>query len=69
MFVPKLSSSSVRFASQDETIKAAKYFMTQFFRALLFLAKDTQNTTKDKYCYIPLPDFSESIWQLKISGA
>lgn len=55
------------FASQDETIKAAKYFMTQFFRALLFLAKDTQNTTKDKYCYIPLPDFSESIWQLKIS--
>ncbi len=55
------------FASQEETIKVAKYFMTKFFRALLFLAKDTQNTAKDKYRYIPLPDFSDKIWHSKIS--
>lgn len=56
------------FASRDEAIKAAKYFMTKFFRALLFLAKDSQNTAKDKYRYIPLPDFSSDIWQSKISA-
>lgn len=55
------------FTSQDEAIKAAKYFMTKFFRALLFLAKDSQNTAKDKYRYVPLPDFSSDIWQSKIS--
>lgn len=55
------------FASQNEAIKAAKYFMTKFFRALLFLAKDSQNTAKDKYRYIPLPDFSDQIWQSKIT--
>ncbi len=54
------------FASQEETIKVAKYFMTKFFRTLLFLAKDTQNTAKDKYRYIPLPDFSDTIWHSKI---
>lgn len=55
------------FASQNEAIKAAKYFMTKFFRALLFLAKDSQNTAKDKYHYIPLPDFNSDLWQSKIS--
>lgn len=54
------------FSSRNEAIKAAKYFMTKFFRALLFLAKDSQNTAKDKYRYIPLPDFSSDIWQSKI---
>lgn len=56
------------FASQAETINAAKYFMTKFFRALLFLAKDSQNTAKDKYRYIPLPDFNAQLWQSKIEG-
>lgn len=55
------------FQNQDETIKMAKYFMTQFFRALLFLAKDSQNTAKDKYKYIPLPDFRDDIWHQSIS--
>lgn len=41
--------------------------MTKFFRALLFLAKDTQNTAKDKYRYVPLPDFNDTIWHSKIS--
>lgn len=54
------------FASQAETINAAKYFMTKFFRALLFLAKDSQNTAKDKYRYVPLPDFNAQLWQSKI---
>ncbi len=55
------------FADQDETIKMAKYFMTKFFRALLFLAKDSQNTTKDKYKYIPVPDLSLDMWAGNIS--
>lgn len=54
------------FASQAEAINAAKYFMTKFFRALLFLAKDSQNTAKDKYRYVPLPDFSAQFWQSKV---
>lgn len=55
------------FATQAEAIKMAKYFMTKFFRALLFVAKDSQNTTKDKYCYIPVPDLSNPIWHSKVS--
>ncbi len=51
------------FKNQDEAIKMAKYFMTKFFRALLFLAKDSQNTAKDKYKYIPLPNLQDDIWQ------
>ncbi len=51
------------FSNHDETIKMAKYFMTKFFRALLFLAKDSQNTARDKYKYIPVPDLSLPFWQ------
>lgn len=54
------------FATKDEASKMAKYFMTQFFRALLFLAKDSQNTARDKYRYIPLLDLNERIWQRPI---
>lgn len=55
------------FSSQSETIKMAKYFMTKFFRALLFLAKTSQNSAKDKYCFIPVPDLSTKIWTKPIS--
>ena len=55
------------FASQEETVKVAKYFMTKFFRAMLFLAKTSQNTAKDKYRYVPLPDFGSEIWRAKIA--
>lgn len=55
------------FSDHDETIKMAKYFMTKFFRALLFLAKDSQNTARDKYKYIPVPDLSLPFWQRKVA--
>lgn len=55
------------FASQDETIRIAKYFLTKFFRACLFLAKTSQNTARDKYRFVPLPDFSEDFWNLPIA--
>ncbi len=55
------------FQNQQETIKMAKYFLTKFFRALLFLAKTSQNTTKDKYKYIPVPDLSLDFWDENIS--
>ncbi len=55
------------FKSQDEAYRMAKYFMTKFFRALLYLAKTSQNTAKDKYRYIPVPDLSDKIFDLPIS--
>ena len=51
------------FATRDEAYMMAKYFMTKFFRACLFLAKTSQNTARDKYRYVPLPDFSLDFWQ------
>lgn len=56
------------FATRDEAIRMAKYFMTKFFRALLFLAKTSQNAAKDKYKYIPVPDLLPSFWQQQISA-
>jgi len=55
------------FTNQAEALKMAKYFMTKFFRACLFLAKTSQNTARDKYRYVPLPDFSSKFWQKEIS--
>ncbi len=55
------------FPDRDQAICAGKYFMTKFFRALLFLAKDSQNTAKDKYRYIPLLNFTDSYWQQNIT--
>lgn len=55
------------FKNQDEAYRMAKYFMTKFFRALLYLAKTSQNTAKDKYRYIPVPDLADGIFDLPIS--
>lgn len=55
------------FKNQDEAYHMAKYFMTKFFRALLYLAKTSQNTAKDKYRYIPVPNLSDEIFDLPIS--
>lgn len=48
-------------------MKVAKYFLTKFFRTLLFLAKDSQNTAKDKYKYIPVPDLTKGYWSKSIA--
>lgn len=54
------------FASQAETLSMAKYFLTKFFRACLFLAKTSQNTARNRYRYVPIPDFSKVYWQQDI---
>ncbi len=54
------------FGSRMEAMNAAKYFMTKFFRACLFLAKNSQNTAKDKYRYVPKMDFSTDFWNADI---
>ncbi len=45
----------------------AKYFLTKFFRTLLFLAKDSQNAARDKYRYIPIPDLTNNYWEKTIA--
>lgn len=55
------------FKSDEEARKMAKYFFTKFFRALLFLAKDSQNTAKEKYKFIPLPDLSKPYFNKSIA--
>ena len=55
------------FKSDEEARKMAKYFLTKFFRALLFLAKDSQNTAKEKYRFIPLPDLSKPYFNKSIA--
>lgn len=55
------------FKSGEETRKMAKYFLTKFFRALLFLAKDSQNTAKEKYKFIPLPDLSKPYFDKSVA--
>ena len=55
------------YRSQEEAIKMAKYFFTKFFRTLLFLAKDSQNTAKDKYKYVPVPDLTKDYWNKSIA--
>ncbi len=55
------------FINQDEAFLMAKYFMTKFFRACLFLAKTSQNTARDKYRYVPLLDFGLDFWQKEIA--
>lgn len=47
------------FGTQEEAYKMSKYFLTKFFRALLFLGKDSQRSTKETYCYVPMPDLSK----------
>lgn len=54
------------FKNQDETYRMAKYFMTKFFRALLYIAKTSQNTAKDKYRYIPVPNLDSKIFERPI---
>ena len=56
------------FNTESEARKMSKYFMTKFFRALLFLGKDSQNTARDKYQFIPQPDLSKPYWSLPVDA-
>ena len=42
--------------------KHAKYLMTKFCRALLYLNKFTQDNSKDKWTAVPKQDFTEDFW-------
>lgn len=55
------------FDTKEEAHKMSKYFLTKFFRALLFLAKDSQRSTKEAYCYVPMPDLSKSYFDKSVA--
>lgn len=46
--------------------KHAKYLMTRFARALLYMHKHTQDNSKEKWAAVPIQDYSESWWDLSI---
>lgn len=46
--------------------KHAKYLMTKFCRALLYLNKFTQDNSKDKWVSVPKQDFTENFWSESI---
>lgn len=46
------------FKSKDEAERALSYTQTKFFHFMLFIIKNTQNTMKKSYSFIPLQDFS-----------
>lgn len=50
------------FDSYDDVVKHAKYMMTKFFRALLFMNKDVKTSSQNAYSAIPLQTFEESWW-------
>lgn len=55
------------FSTNTEAYKMAKYFFTKFFRGLLFLAKDSQCASKEKYKYVPMPDLSKPYFDKSVA--
>lgn len=49
------------FATKKETKNALEYITTRFFRFLVLLKKNTQNSPRGVYSFVPSQDFSE-IW-------
>ena len=47
------------FKNEDETRNAMGYMMTKFFRFLVLLVKNTQDSMKKVYQFVPLQDFSK----------
>lgn len=45
----------------------AKFVMTKFVRALLYLNKYSQDNSKDKWVDVPVQDYSEDFWSGSIS--
>lgn len=54
------------FSEKNTALKMAKYLMTRFTRALLFLNKFSQDNSKDKFKSIPIQDFTEKWWSESI---
>ena len=51
-----------KYDSYENALKAAKYLLTRFLRALLYLYKFSQDNSKENFKYVPLQDFSEKWW-------
>ena len=48
------------FDSEDEANNMVSYAATKFFRFLLLQALSSIHITKDKFCFVPIVDFSRS---------
>jgi hypothetical protein len=57
---------SGQFEDVETAAKHAKYMMTKFFRALLFMNKHSQHSTT-AYGAVPIQDFSEDWWDKSIA--
>ena len=53
------------FNTYDDAKKHAKYLMTKFARALLYMNKTSQHST-NAWSSVPVQDFNESWWTLSI---
>ena len=47
------------FKNEIETENAVEYMKTKFFRAIVYILKNTQHATKKVYSFVPIQDFSE----------
>lgn len=59
------------FDTEVEAGNMIKYIKTKFFRTLVGIQKQTQNTTKKSYRFVPIQDFtlnSDINWNDEISG-
>ena len=50
------------FDNYETAKKQAKYMMTTFFRALMYMGKDIKTSSRSAYSYVPIQDFSEEWW-------
>lgn len=53
--------------TKEETVKVAKYLFTKFFRALLYLNKNSRHASNESFVSIPAQDFHESWWNESIA--
>lgn len=49
-----------KFRTEGEVLNCIKYMKTKFFRVLVSIKKQTQNTSRDTYSLVPLQDFSST---------
>lgn len=54
------------YATYREAIYCAKYVMTKFVRALLYLNKFSHDNSKDKWVDVPIQDYTENYWDKSI---
>ncbi len=55
------------FDTLSDVQKHAKYMLTQFFRALLFMNKDVKTSSQNAYSAIPVQNFEEDWWEKSIA--